>query len=92
MITEHASVVLTEDIAASGLQAGDVGVVVQIHREGASYEVEFMTLDGGTLAIETLEASQVREAEVATCPMFGSALLPDPVVEQVGQRNRNAAA
>ena len=62
MITEHASVVLTEDIAASGLQAGDVGVVVQIHREGAAYEVEFMTLDGGTLAIETLEASQDREA------------------------------
>jgi len=50
------------NIAASGLQAGDVGVVIHIHREGAAYEVEFMTLDGGTLAIETLEASQVREA------------------------------
>jgi hypothetical protein len=62
MITEHASVVLTEDIAASGLQAGDVGVVVHIYRQGAAYEVEFMTLDGGTLAIETLEAGQVREA------------------------------
>ena len=37
-------------------------MVVQIHREGAAYEVEFMTLDGGTLAIEALEASQVREA------------------------------
>ena len=64
MITEHASVVLTEDIAASGLQAGDVGVVVHIYRQGAAYEVEFMTLDGGTLAIETLEASQVREAGI----------------------------
>ena len=62
MITEHASVVLTEDIAASGLQAGDVGVVAHIYRQGAAYEVEFMTLDGGTLAIETLEAGQVREA------------------------------
>lgn len=30
MITEHASVVLTEDIAASGLQAGDVGVVAHM--------------------------------------------------------------
>jgi hypothetical protein len=35
MITEHASVVLTADIAASGLQAGDVGVVIHIHRDAA---------------------------------------------------------
>ncbi len=62
MINEHASVILTEDIAAAGLQAGDVGVVVHVHRQGAAYEVEFMTLDGGTLTVETLEARQVREA------------------------------
>jgi hypothetical protein len=68
MITEHASVVLTEDISSSGLQAGDVGVVVHIHRQGAAYEVEFMTLDGGTLAIETLEARQVREAGSCDVP------------------------
>jgi hypothetical protein len=68
MITEHASVLLTEDISSSGLQAGDVGVVVHIHRQGAAYEVEFMTLDGGTLAIETLEARQVREAGSCDVP------------------------
>lgn len=68
MITEHASVVLTEDISSSGLQAGDVGVVVHIHRQGVAYEVEFMTLDGGTLAIETLEARQVREAGSSDVP------------------------
>lgn len=62
MITEHASVVLTEDISASGLEAGDVGVVVHVHRDGKAYEVEFMSLDGGTLAVQTLEARQVREA------------------------------
>jgi len=62
MISEHASVILTEDIPASGLLAGDVGVVVHIHRQGAAYEVEFMTMDGGTLTIETLESRQVREA------------------------------
>ena len=33
MITEHASVVLTENIPASGLEARDVGIVVHIHRE-----------------------------------------------------------
>ena len=68
MITEHASVLLTEDISSSGLQAGDVGVVVHIHRQGAAYEVEFMTLDGGTLAIETLEARHVREAGSCDVP------------------------
>ncbi len=62
MITEHASIVLTVDIPAAGLEAGDVGVVVHVHRNGEAYEVEFMTLDGGTLTIQTLEARQIREA------------------------------
>jgi len=62
MITEHASVILTEDIPGMRLEAGDVGVVVHVHRNGEAYEVEFMTLDGGTVSIETLAASQVREA------------------------------
>lgn len=68
MITEHASVVLTENLPASGLEAGDVGVVVHVHREGKAYEVEFMSLDGGTLTIETLEAQQVREARSRDVP------------------------
>ena len=68
MITEHASVVLTESIPAAGLEAGDVGVVVHIHRQGTAYEVEFMTLDGGTLSIQTLEARQVREARSLDVP------------------------
>jgi len=68
MITEHASVVLTEDIPGAGLEAGDVGVVVHIHRGGEAYEVEFMTLDGGTLTVETLSARQVREARNRDVP------------------------
>jgi hypothetical protein len=43
-------------------------VVIHIHRQGAAYEVEFMTLDGGTLAIETLDARQVREAGSSDVP------------------------
>lgn len=39
-----------------------MGVVVHVHRGGEAYEVEFMTLDGGTLTIQTLEAWQIREA------------------------------
>jgi Domain of unknown function (DUF4926) len=62
MITEHASTVLTVDIPTAGMEAGDVGVVVHVHRNGEAYEVEFMILDGGALTIQTLETRQIREA------------------------------
>jgi len=52
--------VLTSDIPAEGLQAGDVGTVVHIHRDGAAYEVEFMTLTGQTVAVATVLPSQLR--------------------------------
>ncbi len=53
-------VVLTDDLPEYGLQAGDIGTVVLIHRGGAGYEVEFATLEGETIAVATLPASQVR--------------------------------
>jgi hypothetical protein len=52
-IHEHDCVVLTADLPADGLEAGDVGTVVHIHRGGEAYEVEFMTLAGNTLAVAT---------------------------------------
>jgi hypothetical protein len=60
MIKEHERVVLTVSVPDQGLEAGDVGTVVHIHMDGEAYEVEFLTLDGGTVAVATLEASQVR--------------------------------
>lgn len=60
MIRELDQVVLTADVPAEGLVAGDVGTVVFIYRNGQAYEVEFMTLEGMTVAVATLEASQVR--------------------------------
>ena len=60
MIKEHDSVVLTTNVPDEGLEAGDVGTVVHIHRGGEGYEVEFMTLPGETVAIVTLLAGQVR--------------------------------
>ena len=60
MIREHDCVVLTQDLPADGLQAGDIGTVVHIHQGGAGYEVEFMTLAGETVAVTTLLAAQVR--------------------------------
>jgi hypothetical protein len=47
MIEEHDCVVLTANLPAEGLEAGDVGTVVHIHKGGEGYEVEFMTLTCG---------------------------------------------
>lgn len=60
MIKEHERVVLTASVPGSVLEAGDVGTVVHVYRDGQAYEVEFVTLDGHTAAVLTLEASQVR--------------------------------
>ena len=60
MIKEHDCVVLTEDLPAEGLKAGDIGTLVHIHAGGAGYEVEFMTLAGQTFAVVTLLRTQVR--------------------------------
>jgi hypothetical protein len=60
MIKELDPVVLTEDLADSGLRAGDVGWVVTVHDGGAGYEIEFVTLAGETVAVETVPADRVR--------------------------------
>ena len=59
-IKEHHCVVLTKNLPAENLEAGDVGTVVHIHKDGAAYEVEFVTLAGDTVAVATVEASDVR--------------------------------
>lgn len=63
MIAELDRVVLTEDIAEYDLKAGDVGTVVMAPNEGAGFEVEFMALNGETLAVATLLAAQVRPVQ-----------------------------
>lgn len=60
MIKEHDCVVLTRNLPEEGLEAGDVGTVVHIHKGGAAYEVEFMTLAGRTVAVATVEAAGLR--------------------------------
>jgi hypothetical protein len=57
---EHDIVVLQDDGAEHGLRAGDIGTVVLVHEGGKGYEVEFVTLDGQTVAVVTLDADQVR--------------------------------
>ena len=60
MIKEHDQVVLTADLPAHDLKRGDVGVIVHIYNDGEGYELEIFALDGHTLDVVTVEASQVR--------------------------------
>ena len=57
---EHERVVLKTSVPSEGLEAGDVGTVVHVYQDGKAYEVEFLTLDGRTAAVVTLEAAHVR--------------------------------
>jgi hypothetical protein len=63
MIEELSNIVLTCDLPDHGLAAGDIGTVVLVHGEGKGYEVEFVTLDGDTVAVATLRAEQVRAVQ-----------------------------
>jgi hypothetical protein len=60
MIKEFDPVVLTEPLPEEKLEAGDVGWVVLVHRGGAGFEVEFVTLAGGTVSVVTVPARAVR--------------------------------
>ena len=59
-IREHDRVVLTTDLAGDKLAAGDVGTVVHVYQDGDALEVEFVALDGESVAVVTLERAQVR--------------------------------
>lgn len=60
MIRELDEVVLAADMPDVGLEQGDLGTVVLVHNGGRGFEVEFVTLDGETVAVVTLLADQVR--------------------------------
>jgi len=68
MLKEHERVVLTSPVPDKRLEAGDVGNVVHVYRDGEAYEVEFVTLDGHTAAVVTIEASQVRPVAAGEIP------------------------
>ena len=59
MIKELDTIVLTIDLPEFGLHAGDLGTVVLVRKHGW-YEVEFVTLDGETVAVISLAPEQVR--------------------------------
>jgi hypothetical protein len=54
------TVVLTHDIDEYGLKQGDIGAVVHCYRDGAAFEVEFVTAEGRTIALLMLNQTDIR--------------------------------
>jgi len=67
-IKELDSVALTCDLAEHGLKRGDVGTFVLEHGKGEAFEVEFVDYDGQTIALLTLELTQVRPLRAGDIP------------------------
>lgn len=55
MIKEHTLVILKKPIPNQGLESGATGAVVYVHGQGEACEVEFMSLDGSTICVETVD-------------------------------------
>ena len=68
MINELDLAALTEDLPEHGLKAGDVGTVVHVHGGGDAYIVEFISTEGATVAIVTVEQEQIRPATADEVP------------------------
>jgi hypothetical protein len=68
VIRELETIVLTRNIPEHGLRRGDIGAVVHCYKEGAAFEVEFVTGKGDTVAVITLEWKDVR-------PMYPNEIL-----------------
>jgi len=60
MLNEHDRIVLSVDVPALSLKAGDVGTIVHRYADERAYEVEFVALDGHTAAVATLESNAIR--------------------------------
>ena len=61
-------VALTCDLPEHGLVRGDVGTAVLVHGNGEAFEVDFVGYDGHTVALLTLERSQVRSLHTHDIP------------------------
>jgi len=59
---------LTCDLPEYRLKKGDAGTAVLMVGSGAAYEVEFVGYDGHTVALLTLESTQVRPLQNSDIP------------------------
>jgi hypothetical protein len=68
VIQELDVVVLTKDVPEEGLQKGDYGAVVMVHPDGRAYEVEFVKLNGETIAVATIPRDTLRPIDERDVP------------------------
>lgn len=59
-MSEFDLVVLEDDLPGGRLRAGDVGTILTVYNNGQAFEVEFVTLTGEAVAVETLLPHQIR--------------------------------
>lgn len=59
-IAPYERVYIAEDLPGTPYVKGDVGVVAHIHHDRKAYEVEFFSIDGTTLSVETVPAEMAR--------------------------------
>ena len=74
MFKEHEQIVLTAEVCGDEgeeLKPGDVGAIIHIHPGEEAFVVEFMSLDGETVAIATVLPSQARRVTSAEGRRFG---------------------
>ena len=76
MVQELDTVVLTHDISEYGLVRGDVGAVVHCYKDSSAFEVEFVTADGKTIAVLTLNQADIR-------PISGREVLHTRELEEI---------
>jgi Domain of unknown function (DUF4926) len=68
MLKELDTVALTRDLPEQALKKDDIGAIVMVYQSGAAYEVEFVALNGETIALLTLPADAIhpiRAREIA---------------------------
>lgn len=65
MLREHTAVALKRPLPEHALNSGALGVVVHVHGQGATYEVEFLTQDGHTICVETLQPENLAPAPLS---------------------------
>jgi hypothetical protein len=63
MMRELDTVVLVRDLDSYRLKAGDVGAVVHCYADGKTFEVEFVTGEGKTVAVAILSETDIRPME-----------------------------
>lgn len=68
ILKELAIVELTHDVPEHNLKKGERGTVVEIYKAGEAYEVEFINAEGKTVALLTLDSSEVRNIKKNDMP------------------------